>query len=243
MGKLAGKIIFVIAVVFLGYLLISGRVYIAWERVIIYIVFAVGIAVVGGIQSMNQKKQDRDHLKQQPGAQVQTQAQGDALWKNVNPTDAQGDGSAVSGGADMPVQGVVRTPAGLMGIIKFLVIFIWLMLLSITALAAADDAFSDPETVGSFAALLGGAAVFTAAFVWFINEFCCVIYYTDTEVTVKKGRRETCYAWREIGEYGQRGYMCSFRDREGKRIFRTNCSYEGFDGFIAQYRRTHTGLN
>lgn len=239
MGKLTARIIFVIAVVFLGYMLISGRAYIAWERVIIYIVFAVGMAVVGGIQSMNQKKQDKEHLKQQPGEQAQ--AQGDALWKNVAPTDAQGDGGAVSGGGDMSMQGVVRTPAGLMGIIKFLLIFIWLMLLTITALAAADGAFSDLETVGSFGALLGGAAVFTAAFIWLLNEFCCVVYYTATEVTVKKGRKETRYTWKEIGEYKQTNYMYTFLNREGKRIFRTNSSYEGFDGFIAQYRRTHTG--
>lgn len=207
------------------------------SRVIVYIVFAVGIAVAGGIREMNQKKQDEKYLKQQP----KEQAQGDALWKNVDPTAAEGAGSAMTGGADMPIQGVVRTPAGLRGIINFLLIFIWLVLLVITALAAADGAFTDLETVGYFAALLGLAAVFTVAFIWFLNNFCCEIYYTATEVTVKKGRKETRYRWNEIGEYKQTNYLYTFRNREGKRIFLTNCSYEGFDGFIAQYRRTHMG--
>lgn len=235
MGKVAGWVVFIIAVVFLGYMVLSGQVEIAWERVIIYIVFAVGIAVVSGIRQMNQKKQDEKYLKQYP----KEQAQSDTLWKNVDPTAAEEDSSGMAGGANAPIQGVVRVSAGLRGIITFLMIFIWFMLLAVTALAAADDAFSDMETLITFGFYLGLAAVATAVFVRFINHFCCEIYYTATEVTVKEGRKETRYRWDEIGEYKQTNYMYSFRNREGKKIFRTNSSYEGFDGFMAQYRRTH----
>lgn len=234
MGKVAGWIVFIIAVVFLGYMVFSGQVDIAWERVIIYILFAVGAAVVSGIRQMNQKKQDEKYLKQYP----QEQAQSDALWKNVDPTAVEGDNSGMAGGANAPVQGVVRVSAELRGIFTFVMIFMWFILLVFTALAAADDAFSDLETLLTCGFYLGLAAVATAVLVWLVNHFCCEIYYTATEVTVKEGRKENCYRWDEIGEYKQINYMYSFRNREGKKIFRTNSSYEGFDGFMAQYRRT-----
>lgn len=207
------------------------------ERVIIYIVFAVGIAVVSGIRQMNQKEQDEKYLKQY----TEEQAQSDVLWKNVDPRVAEGDNSGIAGGDNASSQGVVRVAAGLRGIFTFMLIFMWFILLVVTALAAADDAFSDMETLLAYGFYLGIAAVATAVFVWLINHFCCEIYYTASEVTVKEGRKETCYSWDEIGEYKQIYYLHSFRNREGEKIFRTNSSYEGFDGFMDQYRKSHIG--
>ena len=104
MGKAAGRIVFIIAIVFLGYMVFSGQVAIAWERVIIYIVFAVGIAVVSGIRQMNQKKQDEKYLKQYP----EEQAQSDVLWKNVDPKAADGDNSGMAGGANASFASIRR---------------------------------------------------------------------------------------------------------------------------------------
>lgn len=258
MGKIAGRIIFVVAVAFLAYMLITGRVSIAWERVIIYILFAVGISVAAEIRARKQRKQDEEYFREHP----REKPQGDALWKSVDPKAADGDGSVAPGaqgpsgaaegraayGMDGPgntetVQGVVRMPVGLRGIINFLLVFIWLMILVCTALAAADGAFADLDggTIGAFAALFAVGAGFTLLMTALLNHFLCDIYYTSYEVTVKKGRRKISYRWNDIGGYKQTNYLYTFQDREGKRLFTTNCSYEGFDGLMDQYRRTHMG--
>ena len=264
MGKIAGRIIFVIAIAFVAYMLITGQIAIAWERVIIYVLFAVGISVAAEIRAKKQKKQDEEYFREHPQEKSQGKpqgnSQGDALWKSVSPTAAEGAGSAVPGaqglgdgavggavyGMNAPegfetVQGVVRMPTGLRGIINFLLAFIWLMILVCTALAAADGAFSDLDTIGAFGALFAVGAGFTVLMTGLLNHFLCDIYYTSHEVTVKKGRRKISYRWNDIGGYKQTNYLYAFQDREGRKIFTTNCSYEGFDGFMDQYRRTHIG--
>lgn len=233
-------------------------------RIIIYVLFAVGISVAAEIRAKKQKKQDEEYFREHPQEKFQSSPQGnpqgDALWKSVSPTAADGDGGVVPGvqgqgdaavggavygmdaseGSEM-VQGVVRMPTGLRGIINFLLFFIWLMILVCTALAAADGAFSELDTIGAFGALFAVGAGFTVLITGLLNYFLCDIYYTSHEVTVKKGRKKISYSWNDIGGYKQTNYLYAFQDREGRRMFTTNCSYEGFDGFMAQYRRTHIG--
>lgn len=256
MGKIAGRIIAVIAVAFVAYMLITDQVSIAWERVIIYVLFAVGISIATEIRAGKQKKQDKEYFREHP----QEKTQGDALWKNIDPKAAEGAGSVAPGTqglhdatADSAVygtnvfegsvttQGVVRMPVGLRGIINFLLAFIWLMILSFTALAAADGAFADISdgTLFNFGMLIAVALAFTVMITALLNYFLCEIYFTSYEVTVKKGRRKISYSWNDIGGYKQVNYLYTFQDREGKRLFTTNCSYEGFDGLMDQYRRTH----
>lgn len=261
MNKLVSVIIFIIAAVFLAYLLIAGQVSIAWERVIIYALVVGGISLGGRIRAENLKKQDEEYFKKHqdqrqgdalgnsanpgaregdilgnsanPGAQA-----GDALWKSVNPKAAEED-AAGTFGARPSVSGVVRTSIGIRGLINFLLIFIWLVILVCGALAAADGAFSDMDTIGSFGALAAVAAAATLVCTWLLNNFCCELYYTSSGVTVKKGKKEQHYSWGEIGSYSQKNYLYIFLDREGKRLFFTNSSYEGFGGFFDQYLRTH----
>lgn len=142
-------------------------------------------------------------------------------------------------GAQPSVSGVVRSSIGARGLLNFLLIFIWLVILVCGALAAADGAFDDMDTLGSFGALAAVAAAATLVFIWFLNSFCYELYYTASRVTVKKGKKEQHYSWWEIGSYTQRNYLFIFRDREGKRLFFTNSSYEGFGGFFDQYLNTH----
>ncbi len=212
MGKTAGKIIFGLMLIFVAYMLISGEAAIAWERVIIYVMFAVGISVAAEIRAMRQKKQDEEYF------------------------------SGVSEDSET-VQGVVRMPVGLRGIMNFLLVFIWLMIVVCVALAAADGAFSELDSgiLGAFGALVSVGIAATVLFTALQNNFLCDIYYTTYEVTVKKGRRDIHYSWNDIGGYKQTNYLYTFQDREGRKLFTTNCSYEGFDGLMAQYRRTHTG--
>lgn len=247
MNKLVGIIIFIGAAVFLAFMVISGQVSIAWERVIIYALVGGGISLVGRSRAANLKKQDEEYFKKQLGKEQQEDALGesansgaegaDALWKSVNPKSAKGDAFGGSG-AQPSASGVVRTSIGARGLINFLLIFIWLVILVCGALAAADGAFEDMDTVGSFGALAAVAAVATLAFTWFLNNFCCELYYSASGVTVKKGKKEQYYSWGEIGGYTQRNYLYIFRDREGKRLFFTNRSYEGFGGFFDQYLYT-----
>lgn len=229
MSKKIGVVIFVVAAAFVGYMLISGQAEIAWEKLGVYIVFAVGIAVVGGIQEMNQKKQDKKYLQERHEKEQQ-----DDQWMNDVSEAAEWDD-----GTDTTDEGVVRMATGLRAIILFLLVLICGMVLVVTALAAADGAFTDPETVGSFAVLLGVVAGIVVLFVWLLNTFGCEVYYSPSGVTVRRGRRDTEYRWCEIGGYEQSKYLYIFHDTEGKRIFLTNGSYEGFDGFMVQYRRTH----
>ena len=241
---------------------IAGEVSIAWERVAVYILFAVGISVAAEIRAAKQKKQDKEYFKEHPQENPQGKPQGDALWKSVNPTAAEGAGSVAPGAKGLSdvtvggaaysmdadedpemVQGVVRMPGGLRGIINFLLAFIWLMILACTALAVGDGAFAefDSGTLGAFGALFAVGAGFTVLITGLLNYFLCDIYYSTHEVTVKKGRRNTSYSWGDIGGYKQTNYLYTFQDREGRRLFTTNCSYEGFDGLMDQYRRTHMG--
>ncbi len=237
MNKFVSAIIFIGAAAFLAYMLISGQAYIAWERIIIYALIGGGISLVGRARSEKLKKQDEEYFKKHP----EEKRQEDALWKNVSPRATEGDDSYAAS-AQLSASGVVRTSIGIRGIIIFLLIFIWVVILGCTALAAADGAFADMDgdTIGSFGALIAVAAAATIVFTWFLNTFCCEIYYTPGGVTVKKGKKEQQYSWSEIGSYTQRNYLYTFRDREGKRLFFTNSSYEGFGGFFDQYLRTHS---
>ena len=87
MNKLVGVIIFIGIAAFLAYMLITGQVSIAWERVIIYALIGGGISLVGRARAVKQKKQDEEYFRQHP----QETQQGDALWKSVDPRAAQGE--------------------------------------------------------------------------------------------------------------------------------------------------------
>ncbi len=248
MNKFIGVIIFIAAAAFLVYMLITGQVSIAWERIIIYALVVGGISLAGRIRAQNLKKQDEEYFRKHPEGRQQGDfpgqdvnpraAEGGALWKSVNPKAAEGDAGGMSG-AQPSVSGVVRSSIGARGLLNFLLIFIWLVILVCGALAAADGAFDDMDTLGSFGALAAVAAAATLVFIWFLNSFCYELYYTASGVTVKQGKKEQHYSWWEIGSYIQRNYLFIFRDREGKRLFFTNSSYEGFGGFFDQYLNTH----
>lgn len=242
MGKILGRIAAVAAVVFLGYMLITGQVSIAWEKVIIYIIFIGGFSIAAEIRARRQKKQDEKYFREH-----QSDAAGFDMADTLHATDMERTGAADSilhatdagTPGQTPAQGVVRTSTALKGLMIFLVVFIWLMLALITVLAAMDGAFADLENISTFGVILVVAALFTVGYLWLIDNFCREIYYTPQGVTVK-GWGKKQYSWSEIGSYTQKNYyLYIFRDREGKRLFVTNCSYEGFDGFFAQYRRTH----
>ncbi|MDE6675813.1 MAG: hypothetical protein K2K19_13570, partial [Acetatifactor sp.] len=125
---------------------------VAWERVIIYVLFAVGISVAAEIRAGKQKKQDEEYFS---GASEDFET----------------------------VQGVVRMPVGLRGIMNFLLVFIWLMILASVTLAAADGAFSEPDSgiLGAFGALVLVGIASTVLFTALQNYFLCDIYYTAYE--------------------------------------------------------------
>lgn len=199
MNKFIGVIIFIAAAAFLVYMLITGQVSIAWERIIIYALVVGGISLAGRIRAQNLKKQDEEYFRKHPEGRQQGDfpgqdvnpraAEGDALWKSVNPKAAEGDAGGMSG-AQPSVSGVVRSSIGARGILNFSLIFIWLVILVCGALAAADGAFDDMDTLGSFGALAAVAAAATLVFIWFLNSFCYELYYTASGVTVKKGKKE-----------------------------------------------------
>lgn len=238
MSKIVSVLLFTGAAVFLAYMLITGQVSIAWERIIICALVGGGISLVGRSRAEKLKRQDEEKLRNNPAGELQ----GDTLWKSVNPRAAEG-ASGDTAGVQTPDPGVVRMNVDARGIIKVLLIFIWLVILVCMAAAAADGAFSDMDagTLGSFLALIAVTAVFTLFFIWFLNNFCYELYYTVNGVTVKKGKKEQHFSWSEIGSYTQRNYLYIFRDREGKRLFSSNSSYEGFDRFFDQYLRSRGG--
>lgn len=234
MKKILGWMAAAAVIAFLAYMLITGQVAIAWEKVIIYVVFIGGISIAGGIWGRKEQKQDdaffREHQQDTPTDVPQGTAE-----SILYATDAD-DADYGSG------QGVVRVPVILKGTIFFLVAFIWVMLPFVTMLAAMDDAFADPENIGAFGMLLAVAALLTAGLLWLVGYFCVTIYYSPQGVTVQRGRSRKEYRWSEIDNYTQHNYLYTFRDQTGSRLFFTNSSYEGFDGFFLQYRRTHGGM-
>lgn len=237
MGKILGRVVAVAAVVFLGYMLFTGQASIVWERVIIYLIIAGVVSIVGEIWGRKQRKQDDAFFKGQQSDTLHAPDREKAGGADsiLYATDAGAPGRT-------PAQGVVRTSAVLKGLMIFCVVFIWLMLALLTVLAALDGAFADLENLEGFGLLLAVAALFTVGYLWLVNSFCSEVYYTPQGVTVKKGRSRQQYSWSEIGSYTQRNYLYIFRSQEGKRLFFTNSSYEGFDGFFAQYHRTHGGM-
>lgn len=236
MGKLLSRVVTVLAVVFLGYMLLSGQVGIAWERVIIYLIIAGGVYIAGGVLGRQQKKQDESFFKGQqgnaaPAADMDQPGGPDSI---LYTTDTGQGGPA-------PIQGVVRTSAVLTGAVIFCVGVVWVLLAFLTFLAAMDGAFAETENLQAFGMLFAVVVLLTAALLWLVRNFCCQVYYTPQGVTVKRGRSSRQYAWSEIADYTQHNYLYIFRNREGKKLFFTNSSYEGFDGFFAQYSRTRGG--
>ena len=66
MNKFIGVIIFIAAAAFLVYMLITGQVSIAWERIIIYALVVGGISLAGRIRAQNLKKQDEEYFRKHP---------------------------------------------------------------------------------------------------------------------------------------------------------------------------------
>lgn len=214
MGKILGRVVTVAAVVFVGYMLITGQVSIAWEKVIIYIIFIGGISIAAEIRARKQKKQD------------------EAFW-GEHQSDAPGRISN---------QGVVRAPAIIRGIVTFLLVFIWVMVLCVLMLAAMDGAFEDPENYGAFGILAAMPVLFTVGYFWLANNLFREVYYTPQGVILKRNRSQRQYRWSEIGRCTRYGYLHVFHDLEDKRLFITNSSYEGFDRLYDMYSRTHGSM-
>lgn len=161
---------------------------------------------------------------------------GGILETDVSFTDAEGDVNS-----DASSEGVVRMPTWIRAITLFLLVFICVLVLVATVLAVAGGTFTDPESLGGFVAPQGLAAGMIVALYWLLNTFGCKIYYSPSGVTVRRGRRDTFYRWHEIGGYKQSNCLYIFHNTEGKRIFLTSGSYEGFDGYMVQYRRSREG--
>lgn len=245
MGKILGRVVTVAAVVFVGYMLITGQVSIAWEKVIIYIIFIGGISIAAEIRARKQKKQDEAFW-----GEHQSDAPSFDTTGSLHATDMERTGAADSilhatdAGASGQIsdQGVVRAPAIIRGIVTFLLVFIWVMVLCVLMLAAMDGAFEDPENYGAFGILAAMPVLFTVGYFWLANNLFREVYYTPQGVILKRNRSQRQYRWSEIGRCTRYGYLHVFHDLEDKRLFITNSSYEGFDRLYDMYSRTHGSM-
>ena len=232
MKKEAGWIVGIAVAVSLAYLLITEQIDIARE-IIPYVMLIICFALAGMIYERNRKRREEKLIQEY----LETHPEEKEMLKNLFPMVAEDDAAAVA--SRTFVRGVVRPAADFRGTITWLISVLWLCLLILMAAAWVDGSFVEPETVAGFGILAAGLFLFSVLMCWLMNKYMYELYYSVYGVVVKSGRKQKNYSWKEIGGFQQMNYRYVFLDPEGKRLFSTNCSYEGFDGFMTQYRKTH----
>lgn len=185
-GKIIEILIFTIAVIYVGYNLISGQMELTTKGYLLLFVFLPIVAILAFLD----KKKDKSHRSA------------------IEDTGRSGDEG-----------GVIRTSFMLRGVLIFIPLVFWGMVLIFSWLAYKDGAFEDPSVRGPFGAILVLLLTITLMIVVVMGSVWQEIYYDPQGVTVKKGFKKVSVSWREMGEAKIFPRATVFYDRAGKTLF------------------------
>ncbi len=205
-GKILEKVVIGLCILYVGYLLLTGQ---AEPTVEGYLILLVFLPVALLIRFLDRRKEKKHQERVQ---------------------DAGGN---LTGEAS----GVVRLPMLIRWMFAVVLLVFWAMLLLFSKLAAEDNAFTyDPSALGPFAAAWGILIALTLFIAVFMLVAGNEVYYDSRGITIKAVCRKKAYYWQEIGKAETLGTYVVFYDRGGKKLFRVNANYTGFEGLWRLYQ-------
>lgn len=202
-GKIIEILIFAIAVVYVGYNLISGQMELTTKGYLLLFVFLPVVAILAFLD----KKKDKSHRSA------------------IEDTGRSGDEG-----------GVIRTSFMLRGVLIFILLVFWGMVLIFSWLAYEDGAFADPSVRGPFGAVLVLLLIITLLIIVVMGSVWQEIYYDSQGVTVKRGFKKVSMSWRELGEAKVYPRATVFCDRTGKTLFSISPAQEEYQKIWEYYK-------